>query len=218
MIFNIATRVILLAFVGLRGADGATYRNPNQGFSFEYDEKNWTLVDVDSKASSTAQDVDKAMAQRTLVSVQHNQADEKYRSRFSVVIDNLDNFKGSPAEQLLLYQTHALNFLKSQRFQILGTTRTTLPKLSEPAFEILANQRDFGLTFRQVIFIHGGLAYLLTVAARTARFDSSKPEMKPLFDSFSFNAATTQQQQNEPVQASPSVAVPSRPRKQKASP
>ncbi|NBY21271.1 hypothetical protein EBQ74_13790 [bacterium] len=58
--------------------------------------------------------------------------------------------------------------------------------MKENAFEVTANQRDFGLKFKQVAFVHEGKAYILTATARTEKFDSYKNDIKTIFDSFQF--------------------------------
>jgi hypothetical protein len=78
--------------------------------------------------------------------------------------------------------------MKSQRFHILSSGPKVLAKLGLPAFEIVANQRDFGLTFRQVVFLWEAAgkpeAYLVTATTRTNKFDEYKKDLDGLFDSF----------------------------------
>jgi hypothetical protein len=84
------------------------------------------------------------------------------------------------------YQKYTVDFLKSQRFQILSVEPVQLPKVNETAVEILANQRDFGLKFKQVIFVYEGKAYILTATTRTEKFDDYKNDIKKFFDTFEF--------------------------------
>ncbi len=171
----------------LSAANAAVHTNNDRHFSFDYDEAKWEVVpDKAGDKKQSGQDVDRAMAQKTLVTVQRKDADDKYHARFSVVTDSLSGFKGSAVEQLVAYRKHALDFLKSQRFHILTTEERKLPLVPETAFEVTANQRDFGLTFRQVVFLHGNQAYLLTAATRTAKFEEYGKELQKVFDSFKF--------------------------------
>lgn len=169
---------------------GARYHRPHYGFFFEYDESKWELV-PDPKETSQAPEVDKKMAEKTLVTVQRKQADEKYHARFSVVVDNKElSSKGTTP--LAAYHKHALDFLKSQRFHVVSSEEKKLRNVDSPAIEIIANQRDFGLTFRQVIFLRDKEAYLLTVATRTKSYDSLRAETNRFFDSFTFGKAVRQ--------------------------
>ena len=77
--------------------------------------------------------------------------------------------------------------MKSQRFRILSSELVRLPGVKTPGIEIVADQRDFGLTFRQVIFLKDGQAYLLTAAARSKSYRNYQPELDKIFNSFSFN-------------------------------
>jgi hypothetical protein len=166
-----------------RLAVGAAYTSPSGGFSLDYDEANWEVVKGPTAAK---QDVDEKMAERTLVTLQRKNADEKYRTRFSVVEDDASHYTQPGLERLVAYNQHAVDFLKSQRFRILSTAPRTLPKVGEPGVETVANQRDFGLTFRQVVFLRGKNAYLLTAATRTNRFETYGKEIQALFESFHF--------------------------------
>lgn len=168
-----------------RGADFQSHElSPN--FKFDYNDSSWQIM-PQRVENTSAQQIDKSMAQQTLVTLQRKQPDEKYHARFHVVTDSLEKFTDTKTPQLVQYQKHTVDFLKSQRFQILSVEPVTLPKVKETAVEIIANQRDFGLKFRQVLFIHGGKAYILTATTRTEKFDDYKPELKTIFDSFEFN-------------------------------
>lgn len=164
-------------------AFAARYTHPQHGFSFEFDDTKWEVVPEQDKKTPAA-DVDKKMAEKTLVTIQHKQAEEKYRARFSVVVDTKDL-------SFSLYHKHALDFLKSQRFHIVSTEERKIPGLDLPTAEIIANQRDFGLTFRQVIFLKDKEAYLLTAATRTKSFDSLKLETNRFFDTFTFSKGSS---------------------------
>ena len=173
---------ILFAFL-CAAASGAQYVSPDRGFRFDFDESGWGLVGPDKKA---IQDVDRALAQRTLVTVQANKPDERYHARFSVVADSLKAFSQTGMERVLAYQSHAVKFLEAQRFRVLGKREVRLPGVDAPALEITAANRDFGLTFRQIVFLRGEDAYLLTAATRTSGFDKLVPTLQKLFDSFRF--------------------------------
>jgi len=161
------------------------YKEAGRPYYFEYDEAQWELV-TGAKVPAT-QDVDKAMEGRTLTTLQRKEADEKYRARISVVVD--DPIKATKGKSdLAAYAKHAMEFMKSQRFDIQSSEPKILPRLGTPAFEIVANQRDFGLSFRQVVFLWetGGKkqAYLLTAATRTNKYDAYKAELDKVFNSF----------------------------------
>lgn len=183
------TFIFLATFLlGAPAARAAKYTNDARHFSFEYDETKWEIVPEKPEERKQGQDVDRAMAEKTLVTVQRKQADDKYHARFSVVVDSLEKFKGTPAEQLVGYRKHALDFLKSQRFHILSTSEAKLPGVpGTAAFEVVANQRDFGLTFRQEGFLRDNQAYLLTGATRTAKFEEYQKELQRFFETFRFD-------------------------------
>ncbi|MFM8315060.1 MAG: PsbP-related protein [Deltaproteobacteria bacterium] len=164
---------------------GTSFESPVYNFKFDYNDSLWEVVPSRTEKTD-AQQIDKSMAQQTLATVQRKQPDEKYHARFHVVSDSLEKFKDSKVPQLVQYQKHTVDFLKSQRFMILSQEPVQLPLVKETAVEILANQRDFGLKFKQVIFIHEGRVYILTATTRTEKFDDYKSEIKAMFDSFQF--------------------------------
>lgn len=168
---------------------GAIFQSSNQAptpnFKFEYPEANWELLPSRTEKTE-AQLVDKNMAQQTLVTIQRKQSDEKYHARFHVVADSLEKFKDSKTPLIAQYQKHTVDFLKSQRFQILSVEPVQLPYIKESTVEIVANQRDFGLKFKQVIFVYEGKAYILTATTRTEKFNDYRNEIKPIFDTFQF--------------------------------
>lgn len=159
---------------------GATYSDRLHGFSLEYNESHWEFAP--QKGPMPRQDIDRATRLRTLVVLQSKEADEKYRARFSVVVEDVRHLAGGG---VLAYQKHALGFLKSQRFQNIKIDTLKIAGLPK-AFEIIADQRDFGLTFRQVGFIIGNEGYLLTAAARISKFESYRKETDALLNSFRF--------------------------------
>ena len=180
-------RIILSLVLFSLSSWGNTFQSSqlSPNFKFDYNDVNWEMVPPRIEKGE-AQQVDKTMAQQTLVTIQRKTADEKYRARFHVVTDSLEKFKDPKIPQIVQYQKHSVEFLKSQRFQMLSVEPVTLPKVKETAVEIIANQRDFGLKFKQVIFIHEGKAYLLTATTRTEKFDTYKNEISAMFDSFQF--------------------------------
>lgn len=165
---------------------GATYSNATRKFSFDYNDADWEVVPEDAKAPHKGADVDKAMVEHTLVSIQRKKADEKYRARFSVVVDDLKKAKSKDVSALVRYQNYAVDFLKSQRFSIVSTGPKKLPLVVGAASEVVAYQRDFGLTFHQIILLHSDEAYILTAAARTTNYDSYAKEIEKIVDSFHF--------------------------------
>lgn len=178
-------RILLLGLFSL-GATAAIYTQSDRPYQFDYDDGKWELV-AGAKTAPT-QDVDKEMAGKTLTTLQRKEADEKYRARFSVVVDDPSKLSKAAQADLAGYAKHAMQFMKDQRFHILSSEAKILPRLGVPAYEIVANQRDFGLTFRQIVFFwdKGGKreAYLLTAATRTNKYDAYKAELDQLFNSF----------------------------------
>lgn len=168
---------------------GATYESSNRSstpqIKFSYPEADWEVLPNRAETEG-AQQVDKTMAQQTLVVVQKKQPDDKYRARFHVVTDSLDKFKEGKVPLIVQYQKYTVDFLKSQRCLILSTEPIQLPHVKDTAVEVVANQRDFGLKFKQVIFIHDGKAYLLTATTRTQKFDDYKKEINQFFETFQF--------------------------------
>lgn len=161
----------------------ATYTNPTRGLSFDYDESQWEVISTDAKKLPGESDVDKEMRQKTLVTLQRKTATEKYKSRFSVVLDSLEGaLKGKKNLTFETYQKYAVDFLKSQRFSVLKEGKKGLPRFPE-SYEVVANQRDFGLTFHQVMLLQSSNVYLVTLAARTSEFASYSVEMDKMLAS-----------------------------------
>lgn len=171
--------LVLSGFV----ARAAVFKCSENGFQFEYDDTAWELV---PQAAATGADVDKKMAEKTLVTVQRKLADTKYHSRFSIVTDNAERFAKEGKSLLESYRDHAAEFLKEQRFQSVSTQEAKLSKVATPAFELTGNQRDFGLKFHQLVFLKDETAYLLTVAARSDKFEIQAAELQKFFDTFQF--------------------------------
>ncbi len=182
-------KLLFLLLVASQAIFGATFesiaKSKEPHIKFNYPDAEWEVLPprVEKEA---AQQVDKSMAQQTLVVIQRKQADEKYHARFHVVTDSLEKFNDPKVPVIVQYQKHVVDFLKNQRCMILSNEPIQLPNVKENAFEVTANQRDFGLKFKQVAFVHEGKAYILTATARTEKFDSYKNDIKTIFDSFQF--------------------------------
>ncbi len=160
----------------------AQYIEPLRNIRFDYDEATWEIKDAATKPQG--EEVDKNMAQKTIVNLQRKISDERYHSRFSLVLDDASKIKKTAPTLFESYQKHAVEFMKSQRFDVISTKEVKLPKIKEPAFEIRANQRDFGLLFRQIVFLKGDTAYLLTAATRTLKYEAYEKEIDKMFNSF----------------------------------
>lgn len=174
----------LLSLMSL-GLFGATFQSSSENFKFNYNDSNWEVVALRFEKNG-AEDIDKSMAQQTVATIHRIQADDKYHARFHVVTDSIAKFTDTKTPVVSQYQKYTVEFLKSQRFQIFSVEPIQLPNVKETAFEIIANQRDFGLKFKQVIFVHSGKAYILTATTRTEKYDAYKNELKVIFDSFEF--------------------------------
>ncbi|MEZ4751100.1 MAG: hypothetical protein R3B54_10905 [Bdellovibrionota bacterium] len=159
---------------------GATYTHQGGDFSFQFDDKAW---EVSKKWDS--KEVEGQNAYESLVAIQKKAADEDYHTRFSVVREDASRFL-SEKDPLGAYHRYALKFLESQAFGNVQVERNRdlVPALKREAIETVASQRSFGLTFKQVIFLDGKYAYLLTAAVRREKFPSEKKEIDPLFQSF----------------------------------
>jgi len=175
---NVFTVLIFFPVLAL----GTIYQHTAPEFSVDYNDAAWELKPIETKANQAA--VDKSMAEKTLVNLQRRQADDKYHSRFSVVIDEAKRF-AEPGKPLLdSYRKHAVEFLESQRFSVKPAQAIKLPGVAAPAIEIIGEQRDFGLTFRQIVFLDGDQAVLVTGATRKDKYDAQAKELQGLFDSF----------------------------------
>ena len=154
--------------------------------SFQYDEKNWELVE--SAKPKAPDSVDAKMQGKTVVTLQRKNADEKYRARFSIVVDSLEKAKPQKGEApYRAYTRYSQAFLKSQRFSVLDSRKM---KVGLPAYEATDStlfQRDFGLKFRQVIFVRGADAYLLTFTSRMKPFDDYGKEIEELLSTLRFS-------------------------------
>lgn len=153
----------------------ASFSDLTQSVFFDYDDSLWEVVPSPKETAAQA-DVDRKMTQKTLVTLQRKTADEKYRSRFSVVVDQRkDTFEK--------YQTYAVDFLKSQRFTVQKEGSRSLPQAGK-TFEIVAYQRDFGLTFQQVMVPRNKEVFLLTLSVRTKEFPNYSADMDKMLASF----------------------------------
>lgn len=155
-----------------------TFHDPVSKISFAYDENLWEVVPT------------KSNEKETLVNLQRKKADKDgdtvYFSRISVVKEDTAQVKKvreSKLPKLQAYQSHAVEFLRSQRFDILSSDMKKIDGIPAGAFEIMANQRDFGLTFQQLGFLNGETAYLVTATVRTKKFGDYKAELEKLFES-----------------------------------
>ncbi|MFM8269651.1 MAG: hypothetical protein ACKN9V_05620 [Pseudomonadota bacterium] len=171
--------VFFLGFgVLLSQAFAVTFHDPVSKISFAYDENLWEVVPT------------KTNEKETLVNLQRKVADKDgetaYFSRISIVKEDTNQVKKVKTSQfpkLQAYRSHAIEFLRSQRFDILSSDMKKVEGLPAGAFEILANQRDFGLTYQQVGFLDGDTAYLVTATVRTKKFSEYKAELEKLFQS-----------------------------------
>jgi hypothetical protein len=171
---------ILSALFGLLVSQsfGVTFHEPVSKISFTYDENVWEVVPT------------KANEKETLVNLQRKVADKEgdttYFSRLSIVKEDTNQVKKvklSKLPKLQAYQIHAVEFLRSQRFDILSSEMKKIEGIPAGAFETLANQRDFGLTYQQLGFLDGDTAYLLTATVRTKKFGEYKAELEKMFQS-----------------------------------
>jgi hypothetical protein len=172
--------MVLVALFGvfLSQSFAVTFHEPVSKISFTYDENLWEVVPT------------KANEKETLVNLQRKVADKDgdttYFSRISIVKEDttqVKKVKSSKLPKLQAYQIHAAEFLRSQRFDILSSEMKKVEGIPAGAFEILANQRDFGLTFQQLGFLDGDTAYLLTATVRTKKLGEYKAELAKMFQS-----------------------------------
>lgn len=173
-------RMIIASILGgfLSVAFGVTFHDPVSRISFTYDENRWEVVPI------------KTNQKETLVNLQRKVADKDgdtvYFSRISIVREDtgeVKKVKNSKLPKLQAYQSYAVEFLKSQRFDILSSEKTTVEGIPSGSFEIVANQRDFGLTFQQMGFLNGDTGYLVTATVRTKKFGEYKDELEKIFQS-----------------------------------
>ncbi len=160
--------------------EAAIYQDTKHKFQFEYDEAHWEITAPRPVASAG---LDDDIKKRTLVVLQSKHEEGKYRSRFSVVLDALDTALDPLSG--LTYQNRLVSFLKSQRFQNIhkGSIRSDSAGQS---FELISDQRDFGLTFKQVGFVQSKRVLLLTLSTRIASFENTRVKNNSFFESFRF--------------------------------
>jgi hypothetical protein len=187
---------MMAVFLFVALAHGASFVHPSGVFTFDYDESTWKPATVKSGARKM-EDIDRRLSETVLASFQRTEAHEKYHARFSVVTEDISTFTLSSPDGLDRYRRRALEFLKSQRFQIVSKSETMIGTEKLPAWEIIANQRDFGLTFRQAIIVRGSDAFLLTAATRIIKYAEQKKEIDRFFDSFRFIPSIPQIQSQE---------------------
>jgi hypothetical protein len=157
---------------------GAVFEDPQMGLSFQYDESLWEP------------NREKVSGSEVLFSLQRKVADKEgdtvYFSRVSIVketLSNIKNLKISKLSPLQAYQVRAVEFLKSQRFNILTSESKNNESVPGGFFEIGANQRDFGLTFQQMGFVTKDSGVLVTATVRTSKFPEYKEELSKMFQS-----------------------------------
>lgn len=176
-----ALRFALLGMGLATAAWAAVYTPPGGGVQLTYDDNTWEV------STKRAAEEPGATPHQTLVALQRKEPDDRYHARFSVVADSLDSFrKRSPQGDLLdAYQKHASEFLQSQRFADIESHKTSLsiPSHSGAAWETTATHRDFGLKFRQLVFLTANKAVLVTMAARRDKFPSYDEEFRKLVSS-----------------------------------
>ena len=157
---------------------GAVYQDPQSGLSLSYDEALWETSN------------NKVASQETVLNLQRKipdkEGDTTYFSRLSIVRDDMSKIKKvqeSKLPPLQAYQVHAIDFLKSQRFDIVSSELKKSENIPGGIFEIIANQRDFGLTYQQVGLIKNGQAYLITATVRTKKFSEYRSDLEKMFQS-----------------------------------
>lgn len=173
--------VCFLAFFSSFGKS-VTFSDPVSHFNFVYDESLWEVTPI------------KTGEKETLLSLQRKTPDKEgdttYFSRVSVVKEGIA--KNQSVQDLILkkklsplqaYQGHAAEFLRSQRFDIISSDLKKAAGIPGGAFELIANQRDFGLTFQQWGFVFEDQAFLVTATVRTKKFPEYKAELEQLFQS-----------------------------------
>jgi len=153
--------------------------------SFDYDEKKWEISSETAKPAKAP-----ASLKGTVVALEHKKAKDRYRARISVVEDKITKEK-KQLSRPENYHRHSVEFLKSQRFRIISKGKTKLSGISQPVYETVASQRDFGLMTRQIVLSHQGKIYLLTASTRIDNFEEHKNEIARLFNSFRFKSTSS---------------------------
>ena len=167
--------VCLLVLIATTVYAGSTsFQHPSGQFRLVYDSDIWEIAPIE-RGTQRVEEVDQRIQQAIQVSLQRKVANDRYHPRFSVVVEDATRFDTKTPSGAENYRRYALDFLKSQRFQVLSQRSVTLGEL--PAYEITAYQRDFGLTYVQWIVLEGTRAFLLTGAARTQVFEERRAEL-----------------------------------------
>jgi len=159
-----------------------TFQDPRTGISLDYDEALWEVAPKKTAEAETIVNLQRKIADK--------EGDTSYFSRVSIVQDDLGKIKkldSSKLPKLQAYQNHAADFLRSQRFDILSSEIKTVPGNNNTRFEMVARQRDFGLTYQQVGFVVGNTAYLVTATVRTKKFPEYQKELEQMFQSLKWN-------------------------------
>lgn len=185
---SLISLISFFLFQPLIANSSVVYTHPTGIFQISYDSETWKVASKEVAAGTSIRDSDQdnKMAERTLVSFQRNQSNEKYHSRFSVVQDSLNGDSKAFSEIMTSYQKKALDFLKGQQFVVDASEVISLPQFSNNVLSITAHHRHFGLTLKQLIIFHKTDAYLLTASTRTELYKEQERELKPFFESFRF--------------------------------
>ncbi|NBT58848.1 hypothetical protein EBT16_08710, partial [bacterium] len=95
---------------------GVTFHDPVSRISFSYDENLWEVAPVKTNEKETLLNLQRKVADKD--------GDTVYYSRISIVKEDLNQIqkvKNSKFPKLQAYQSYAIEFLKSQRFDILSS-------------------------------------------------------------------------------------------------
>lgn len=176
-----ALRLFGLGLVFAATSFAAVYSPEGAGLRLEYDERLWEV------SPRQAAEAPGTTPHKTLAALQRKAPDDRYHARFSVVTESLDAVRKKAGKRDLLdaYHEHAIEFLKSQRFADIESERRSgiVPAVPGPAWETTASHRDFGLKFRQIVFLAGDRAYLVTMAARPDKFFAYEADFRKLVGS-----------------------------------
>ncbi|MBI1862396.1 MAG: hypothetical protein HYR96_15900 [Deltaproteobacteria bacterium] len=163
--------VLFLALVSLSSWAAVYSTGP---IRLQYDDSHWRIGAAHNDKGNAQSEV--------LVGLEEKESFERYHSRFTVVAEDVSKFHTETPAGLKKYYRSVGEFLTNQRFQITNRKDTQLG--GRAAYEITANQRDFGLGYRQWVVVEGNKAYLMTASTRLSKFDEKAPALTAMAESF----------------------------------
>jgi len=158
--------ISLVFLVHLNAAIAANFLGLEDNFTISYDDQDWQVT---QKKLEDAQLNQRGI--RVILTLENKKAIDRHHARITLIEDTDSSRwkKDLKSPDLIQYRDYAVEFLTQQRFRIESTNPVQIGSdkaTSISGVRIEASQRDFGLSYQQVIFERFGKIYLVTLANR----------------------------------------------------